>query len=141
MWEIFSEAFLSNTLWQFTSEVRYFAMYAFGGHDMLVPTLVSIIGALLASYANNFLGLALSKMQDDGRFKISQEQYARWQARANVLIWPVGLFCWIHLVGVLVFGAGFLRVPQWKILVAVFIGQTAYYLYYYLTSIGVLTAS
>lgn len=141
MWDIFTEALLSNTLWQFASEVRYFAMLAFGGQDMLLPTLLAIAGALLGCMANFYAGVFLSTFYEGGHFKLAPETYARWQRRAEWMIWPVGMLSWIHLVGVLVFGAGFLRIAPWKVLLAVSVGQTAYYFHHYLTSTGALNAS
>lgn len=140
MWqELFIEGMLSKTLWQFASDVRYFAMLNFGGYPMLVPTVAVAAGAVVGSYLNNLAGVALAHFQHTGHLMLSQERYDLWQKRMNWLVWPVGLVSWFYLSGVLVCAAGFLRVSQWKILAAIFAGQAGYYGYHYVNSLNAVS--
>jgi membrane protein YqaA with SNARE-associated domain len=128
---LFCEAFLSRTLWQFTSEIRYFAMLEFGEVDMLLPTIAAIFGGTAAGYVNSLLGMMLAHCQEKGLFVLSPEKYEKWQKRGECLVWILGLFSWYSVVSALIFGVGFLRVRSWKIILSVFIGQTLFFGYYY----------
>lgn len=130
--ELLIEAFLSRTLWQFTSEIRYFAMLEFGGYDMLLPTVVAILGGTCAGYVNALLGKLLAKCQESGLFVLSSDKYKKWQKYGDYLIWFLGILSWYALVNALIFGAGFLRVRTWKIVTAVFLGQALFFGYHYL---------
>ncbi|MBM3618009.1 MAG: hypothetical protein FJX23_05620 [Alphaproteobacteria bacterium] len=136
--QFFYEAFFSRTLWQATTEIRYFASFEFGDVDLLVPSLVCIVAATLAGFANSLVGRLLAVFQAKGEFNLPEERYEAAQVWGNLLIWVVGVLSWYWLGAVFLAAAGFLRVPHWKVTLATLIGQVGFYGYYYLVSIGQL---
>lgn len=136
--QFFYEAFFSRTLWQVTSEVRYFATFEFGETDLLIPSLVCIVAATLAGFANSLVGRILSIFQARGEFNLAEEKYEAAQVWGNRLIWLVGLLSWYWLGAIFLAAAGFLRVAHWKVILATLIGQAIFYGYFYLVSIGQL---
>ena len=110
--DVLVDALGNKTLWAFTSEVRYFAMLGFGEADVVLATVMALIGACLGSFINYGIGRAFS------------------------ICLFIGIFSWIHLVGVLVAAAGFLKVPAKFALPSLVLGQVLYYGYQYGTFAG-----
>lgn len=124
----------TKTFWQTASDVRYFAMMAFGGFNMGLATLIAVIGATLGVSLNYVIGRVLSIFQFNGLSTIPQEKYLLWQRRLTLFMPLIGLVSFIHLIGVVVTAAGFLRVPPLRVLPFLLLGQILYYGYYFLNS-------
>ena len=137
---LFIEAFFSRTLWQLTSEVRYFAMFEFGETDMLMPSLIAILGGTLAGFANSLVGRGLAIFQERGELNLTEEKYERAQLWGNRLVWLIGFLSWYWIGAIFLFAAGFLRVSHWKVILATLTGQVVFYGYYYLLSTGQITS-
>lgn len=134
--DVFVDALGNKTLWAFTNEARYVALFGFGSADMLKATLMAFAGACIGSFINYGIGRAFSVLQANGTSNIKQDVYEKWRGRFTYAIPLIGLFSWIHLVGVLVATAGFLRVPAKYALPALMLGQAVYYYYLYDKFIG-----
>ena len=134
--DVLVDALGNKTLWAFTSEVRYFAMLSFGEADSVLATVMALIGACLGSFINYGIGRAFSVCQTNGISKIKPDVYDKWRGRFTYAILFIGIFSWIHLVGVLVAAAGFLKVPAKFALPSLVLGQVLYYGYQYSKFIG-----
>lgn len=129
--DVFMDALGNKTLWAFTNESLYIALFGFGSADMLKATLFAFAGACIGSFINYGIGRAFSVCQTNGVSKIKQDVYDKWRGRFTLAIPLIGLFSWIHLVGVLVAASGFLRVPAKYALPALIFGQALFYYYQY----------
>lgn len=121
----------STTMWQFSSDIRFFAMLYFGGFPMLPATIAAIAGATLGSMINFGLGWVLTRVQEQGISVLPQKMYALWHERFNWLVWIVGLLSFVHLINILIFAIGFFRISPQKALLAVVSSQALYYGYYF----------
>jgi membrane protein YqaA with SNARE-associated domain len=138
--DILVEAFGSKTAWAFTSNIRYYALLAFESGDARLATIMAAMGCFLGSAFNYGAGRLLSILQFNGVSTIKQSLYEKWQGIFTYAMVFIGLFAWIHLVGVLILAAGFLRVRAWLALPAIFIGHALYFTYVYAEHTGQLTA-
>lgn len=129
--DILVDALGNKTLWAFTSEIRYFAVLGFGDADLRLATVMALIGACLGSFINYGIGRFLSACQSNGLSTIPQAAYDKWRSRFTYGILLIGIFSWIHLMGVLVAVAGFLKVPAKFALPSLALGQALYYGYQY----------
>lgn len=129
--DVFVDALGNKTLWAFTNESLYIALFGFGSADMLKATLFAFAGACIGSFINYGIGRAFSVLQTNGKSNIQQDAYDKWRERFTYAIPLIGLFSWIHLVGILLAAAGFLRVPAKYVLPALMLGQAFYYYYLY----------
>jgi membrane protein YqaA with SNARE-associated domain len=127
--DVIVEGVLSTTLWQFTPDVSFFAMLAWGGYDMQKALMCAIVGASIGSCINYGLGRLFSIFQFNGVSVIPQEKYDLWRKRAYYATPIIAIFSWIHLLGALVFGLGFLRVRAIYVLPLLVVGQMVYYTY------------
>lgn len=135
--DVLVDALGSRTLWAFTNETRYVALASFGEADMALATVMAFIGACLGCFINYGIGRATALCQDNGLSTIKQDVYDKWRVRFTLAVLFIGLFSWVHLVGVLVAVAGFLKVRALYALPALMLGQGLYYMYRYQQFAGV----
>lgn len=128
--DVIVEGVLSTTLWNFTTDVSFFAMQAFGGFDMKLAFFCAVLGASIGSLINYGLGHLASVCQFNGLSVIPQEKYEHWRRYGIYAVPIIGLLSWIHLVGAAVFALGFLRVKALYVLPFLIAGQAVYYGYH-----------
>lgn len=131
---LFLESIGSTTAWQFSSDIRYFGMLYFGSYAIPVALLAAVTGATIGAAINLFAGYIFSNVQLSGRSAISPEHYEKWRQRCILAAPFIGMLGFVHLIGALVFAAGFLRVPPTRIVPFLLMGQALYYGYYVLSA-------
>ena len=120
------------------SESAWFGALNFGGHNMVVLTLLAIAGSTLGMLINYGFGYYMSRWRGDLP-AFSESVYQRIAAvfarRLFVLmaIPPVAMLEVIPGFGVFAMVNGMFRVPPKRALIAIIAGRILYYSYYLLT--------
>lgn len=125
--DVIVEGILSTILFPLASDTTFFAMQAFGGYNMTLAFWCVLAGATIGSAVNYGFGRLLSWCQTAGVSVLPQETYDVWQKRAYYFAPVIGLFCWIHLMAVLVVALGFFRVRALYVIPLLLLGQAIYY--------------
>ncbi len=132
---IFLENVGSASLFPFISSLTLEAMALFGGYDLMLASMVAMAGLLAGSIANWLIGFGLAALRD--RFGLSNNidftKAERFMCSFGFII--AALF-WMPVGSLFVLACGFLRVPLWKVLLAVLAGGL-YHLWPYIGAIPV----
>jgi membrane protein YqaA with SNARE-associated domain len=126
---VFIEALWNASIIPGASETTLAAMRAFGEQQMLVPTILAIIGGFLGQTFNWLAGAFIVFLHRKNTFSLSPEAYEK--ARAffqRYLTWLMTL-CWLPMMNFLAFAAGFLGVRARIALPLLLAGTVFHYLY------------
>jgi|GEM_PF-2177359 len=127
---VFTDGALSSFLIPFHSQTAFFAMRAFGEYDadtMNVAAVVGALGGTVGHTANLLLGrLAYWASQKKG---IKSHFYDRFETPFRRYGQFLLLASWAPLLSFFTFCGGVFRVPYWRAIVIIFIGQLGYYAY------------
>ncbi len=125
--QILLESLHHASIVPFGSEPTFYAMRAFGNHNMIAPTLLAVIGATLGHIVNWYVGRTLIFFEHKGKLKVSPH----WYERTRNFFDKYGIFLlllsWMPLCNLLVVMAGFLKLPLKKVLLFVIVGLAAHY--------------
>ncbi|MDE3060551.1 MAG: hypothetical protein KGJ06_06030 [Pseudomonadota bacterium] len=108
------------------SEPTIAALKAFGGHDMVLPSLLAVAGAIAGQSFNWLIGKIFMKYKPDSK------RYARAASFFNKYLVFLLFFSWVPLGNLLVAAAGFLGTRLTFILPLVIIGEAYNYSRYLL---------
>lgn len=109
----------------FGNDATYFAMKAFGGQDMGLPFILSVTGAMLGQLFNLLIGITLIKLNKDTHTLPERvEKYLPYFRRHGHYAL---LFSWVPLCNLLTVAAGMARIPLWRALPLLLLGEMAYY--------------
>jgi membrane protein YqaA with SNARE-associated domain len=123
----FFESAYAASIIPFASEPTFFAMKAFGGHNMTAAFALAVIGAALGHLFNWWLGKMLRRLPPPGRGMLSEERYARAKAIFHRYgIWLL-LFAWAPVCNFLVVAAGFFEVRPRIALPLIIAGLAVHY--------------
>lgn len=128
--QLFVECFGSTTVAQFSTDITYFAMLYFGGFNMMLATVIAILGAAFGMCLNFAIGYLFSNIQKLGVSKLEETLYLKWQGRFNKIMPLLGALSFLPLMGALIAVTGFLRVNTKTAALSIAFGQALYYGYH-----------
>ena len=125
--QVLFEAIWTASLVPLGNDTAFFAMSAFGSHNMLPAVILSIIGATLGQLFNYYIGRWLQKVKYTRNMTLSEGAYERFEYYFNTYGIYVLVFSWGPLCKLLPVLAGFSMAPRRKVILIIMAG----YLYYY----------
>lgn len=125
--QVFYEAAWLASLIPMGNDTTLYAMKAFGGYDLLLPVLLSILGGTLGQLFNYGLGRWLQRLKYTRNMTLSEDVYVRFEYYFNRYGFLLLLVSWLPLCKLLPLLAGFTRLPFKKMLLLVLLG----YIYHY----------
>ena len=130
---IFVESAWAASIVPFASPATFFALKAFGGHDMAAAAAIATLGATLGLLFNWGLGRLLLSRYRQGDFHIPPALYEK----AALYFRRYGIFllllCWAPMLHIVALIAGFLHIPLKTALPLMLAGEALYYGYYLLS--------
>jgi len=121
--QVFLEALWSASIIPFSNDATFAAMASFGGFDMKIPALLSIIGATLGQVFNLIVGKLLLECHRKGWLFVQPHWYDKIALIFNkYFIWLL-VFSWVSIVKFSLVFAGFLGTRTRFALPLILIGQ------------------
>ncbi len=130
--DIFIESALVASIIPFNSDPTYFAMRSFGGHDMLIPSIIAVLGSsagIIFNYLIGRLGLELYRSKS-GKKVMPLATYNKFLgvfSRYFIVLLP---FSWLPMLDFLIFLAGIFGISARLAVSLAVAGQIARYTWY-----------
>lgn len=125
--DILLEALHEASIVPLGQETTFHAMRAFGAHDMTLPFLLAVTGALLGHLVNWYVGRTLLYFEHKGKFRINPHWYERLRDMADKYGVFLLLFSWLPLCNLLTVAGGFFKLPLKKVMPFIAAGLLAHY--------------
>ena len=129
---LFYEAAWTASIIPFSTDATFVSMVSFGGFDMRIPAILSIMGATLGQIFNLMLGKFLLSFHKKGILHVTEYWYNKVSNAFNKYGVFLLLFSWVSFLKVLLVLAGFLDTRIRFALPLALIGQIYHYSSYLL---------
>lgn len=125
------DGFLNGLAIPLSGEPVFYALRAFGADaNELIPVAVAAtIGFTLAQAVNFAIGWVLFKLraQHKAKFYLREQDYAKASQIFRGWMWPLLMFAWFSLGGILMIAAGFFRMHFFAAMFLTFLGKATFF--------------